>query len=156
MQASGSHKQHACRVLAVLQQPHALVLRRVAGQPLAAKPNLQSLLRCRWPPGVAFSSTFVARVALCVASALQYLHAHCICHGDVYAHNILVDTEGNAILLDYGAFPSMQGQQETLQGDMYIKAKEQSWWPDCSIRTAYLGCMGPYHRHLQCRASHSL
>lgn len=89
----------------MLQQPHALVLRRVAGQPLAAKPNLQSLLRCRWPPDAAFSCAFVARVALCVASALQYLHAHCICHGDVYAHNILADTQGNATLLDYGALP---------------------------------------------------
>ncbi|BDA41958.1 probable leucine-rich repeat-containing protein 7 at N-terminal half [Coccomyxa sp. Obi] len=94
---------HLTRVLATLQQPHALVLKRVAGRPLAAKPNLQSLLRCRWPPDAAFSSAFVARVALCVASALQYLHAHCICHGDVYAHNILVDNEGHATLLDYGA-----------------------------------------------------
>lgn len=92
-------------MLAELQEPHALVLRRVQGQPLAGKPNLQSLLRCRWPPGSAFSPGFVARVALCVASALQYLHAHCICHGDVYAHNILVAADGHATLLDYGASP---------------------------------------------------
>lgn len=96
-----------CRVLAELQEPHALVLKRVRGQPLAAKPNLQSLLRCRWPTNSAFSAAFVARVALCVSSALQYLHAHCICHGDVYAHNILVDAGGHATLLDYGAFSSL-------------------------------------------------
>ncbi|KAK9909089.1 hypothetical protein WJX75_007005 [Coccomyxa subellipsoidea] len=94
---------HLTRVLAELQEPHALVLKRVRGQPLAAKPNLQSLLRCRWPRNSAFSAAFVARVALCVSSALQYLHAHCICHGDVYAHNILVDAGGHATLLDYGA-----------------------------------------------------
>jgi len=89
-------------VLAVLREPHALVLARVAGQPLAAKPNLQSLLRCRWPPGACFAPGWVARVAHCVASALAYLHSRCICHGDVYAHNILADAHGRATLLDYG------------------------------------------------------
>lgn len=94
-----------CRVLAVLREPHALVLARVAGQPLAAKPNLQSLLRCRWPPGCFFAPGSVARMAHCVASALAYLHGHCICHGDVYAHNILADAHGRATLLDYGGRP---------------------------------------------------
>ena len=71
----------ACRVLAAIEEPHALVLNRVAGQPLAQKPNLQVLLRCRWAPGLEFRAAWIAGVAHGVASALAYLHAHCICHG---------------------------------------------------------------------------
>ena len=40
------------RVVGMIEEPHALVLERVFGQPLAAKPNLESLLRCRWAPGL--------------------------------------------------------------------------------------------------------
>jgi Ser/Thr protein kinase RdoA (MazF antagonist) len=38
-----------------------------------------------------------------VQAALAELHRLRICHGDVYAHNVLVDDDGNAVLLDYGA-----------------------------------------------------
>ena len=42
-----------------------------------------------------------------VAKALAYLHGRCICHGDVYAHNVLARTgpgdDGAAVLCDYGA-----------------------------------------------------
>ena len=41
-----------------------------------------------------------------VARALRYLHARHICHGDVYAHNVLARTgpgqDGSAVLCDYG------------------------------------------------------
>jgi serine/threonine protein kinase len=30
------------------------------------------------------------------------MHSKGICHGDVYAHNVLADSEGNAVLCDYG------------------------------------------------------
>lgn len=71
----------ACRVVAVIEEPHALVLQRVEGRPLAAKPNLQSLLRCRWAPGLEFRAAWIAGVAQGVASALAHLHEHRICHG---------------------------------------------------------------------------
>lgn len=35
---------------------------------------------------------------------MSYLHEKGICHGDLYAHNVLVDGEtGAAVLCDYGA-----------------------------------------------------
>ena len=37
-----------------------------------------------------------------VASALAELHRLAICHGDVYAHNVLANASGNAVLCDYG------------------------------------------------------
>ncbi len=35
---------------------------------------------------------------------MSYLHEKAICHGDLYAHNVLVDGEtGAAVLCDFGA-----------------------------------------------------
>lgn len=90
------------KVVGIIDHPHALVLERVWGVPLALKPNFESLLRCRWTQGQTFEVQFVLNVAVCVASALSYLHAHNICHGDVYGHNVLADKQGNSVLCDYG------------------------------------------------------
>ena len=62
-------------VLTTMGKPAALVLARVPGRPLAAKPDLVSLLRCRWAPGCAFAAGWVARVAAGVAAALAHLHS---------------------------------------------------------------------------------
>ena len=69
---------------------------------MADKPNFSSLLRCRWPPTLTFSVRYVLQVGSCVARALKYLHRIRICHGDVYAHNVVADENGNAVLCDYG------------------------------------------------------
>ncbi|GFH08814.1 protein kinase domain-containing protein, partial [Haematococcus lacustris] len=82
-----------------------LLMDLVPGQPLAAKPTSQHLLRCnhvitmvpgvmvvlalRWRPDTQFSLQQVLAIGTALSSALAYLHARCICHGDVYAHNVL-------------------------------------------------------------------
>ncbi|KAL6753508.1 hypothetical protein V8C86DRAFT_3028757 [Haematococcus lacustris] len=103
-----------------------LLMDLVPGQPLAAKPTSQHLLRCnhvitmlpgvmvvlalrlgaaegegegegegapltptRWRPDTQFSLQQVVAIGTALSSALAYLHARCICHGDVYAHNVL-------------------------------------------------------------------
>ena len=91
-----------CRVLGKIAAPHALVLRLVHGQPLALKPDFSSLLRCRWPPGATFSESFVHRVACGCSAAMQSLTQLGVAHGDLYAHNLLADAEGEAVLCDYG------------------------------------------------------
>ena len=70
----------ACKAPAAAEEPRALVLEREAGQPLARKPDLQMLLRSRWALGPELRAAWAAGVALSLASALAYLHAHCICH----------------------------------------------------------------------------
>jgi hypothetical protein len=75
----------------------ALVMDLVRGGPLADKPNSASLLRCRWPDAAlkrhgGYPARGALEVARGVASALAYLHAMGVAHGDVYAHNVLVET----------------------------------------------------------------
>lgn len=55
-----------------------------------------------------------------VARAMSYLHEKSICHGDLYAHNVLVDGEtGAAVLCDFGAsffYPSDRHDSSVLEG----------------------------------------
>lgn len=66
-----------------------LLLDLVDGAPLAAKPTSAHLLRCKWVPGTSFSPAEALAVAGDVAGALAHLHSRRVCHGDVYAHNVL-------------------------------------------------------------------
>ena len=83
--------------------PVGVVMDLITGQPLAAKPNHTSMLRCRWEEGKSYPLRVVLRMAQDVTGALRHLHEKQICHGDVYAHNCLMDEEGNTTLVDYGA-----------------------------------------------------
>jgi len=91
------------RVVGKAGSPLSLVLKHVDGAALADRPNSQSLLRCRWAAGLGFSFAWVVNVSYNVASALSYLHSKGICHGDVYAHNIIASNSGHAVLCDFGA-----------------------------------------------------
>ncbi|CAI5500499.1 unnamed protein product [Closterium sp. Naga37s-1] len=97
---------HLVQVEATVEQPHGVVMRRVFGRAMADPPNGESLLRCRWPPTASYSLATVVAVGKGLASALEWMHARGWAHGDVYAHNVLVDDKDYAILCDYGAsFP---------------------------------------------------
>lgn len=73
-----------------------------SGSPLAAKPTSQHLLRCKWGDDVRFPPRRALGLAAAVADALRYCHAAGICHGDVYAHNVLMDENGTVTLCDFG------------------------------------------------------
>ncbi|GJP82250.1 hypothetical protein CLOP_g12485 [Closterium sp. NIES-67] len=105
MTAAVDH-EHLVQVEATVEQPHGLVMRRVFGSAMADPPNADSLLRCRWTPTASYSLASVLAVGSGLASALEWMHARGWAHGDVYAHNVLVNDEGFAVLCDYGAsFP---------------------------------------------------
>lgn len=55
-------------VRARVREPEALVLRIEPGQPMALKPNFESLLRCRWPADATFTPQCAA--AVCRANRL--------------------------------------------------------------------------------------
>ena len=70
---------------------------------LAGPPSLQSCSRDVYPGDWRLPFAQALRVASGIASALRHLHARGVTHGDLYGHNILIDTAGKALLGDFGA-----------------------------------------------------
>ncbi|MDD5057711.1 MAG: protein kinase [Sideroxydans sp.] len=70
---------------------------------LAAPPSLASCTRDLYPPHLRFTPTSALNIALGIAAAAEHLHAQGILHGDLYAHNILWNPQGDCLLGDFGA-----------------------------------------------------
>jgi len=71
---------------------------------LAKPPTIVEMTRDRYRDAEQFSPRFATTVLAELGRALTYLHAKKVAHGDVYAHNTLVDAETNAVKLgDLGA-----------------------------------------------------
>ena len=70
---------------------------------LAGPPSLASCTRDVYPDTTSFDLVTIRRMALAIASAAAHLHAQGLMHGDLYAHNILHNGLGQALLGDLGA-----------------------------------------------------
>ncbi len=70
---------------------------------LAGPPSLVSCTRDIYADGTLFSQDSAVSIALGIAATAEHLHARGIMHGDLYAHNILHDDAGDALLGDFGA-----------------------------------------------------
>jgi hypothetical protein len=70
---------------------------------LAGPPSLASCTRDVYPETTVFDLASVRRMAWGIASAAAHLHAQGLLHGDLYAHNILHNGLGQALLGDLGA-----------------------------------------------------
>lgn len=70
---------------------------------LGLPPSLQTCTRDNFPAGKYFTMQKCKAILLSIASAAVHLHDKGIAHGDLYAHNILIDEAGHALLGDYGA-----------------------------------------------------
>jgi hypothetical protein len=70
---------------------------------LAGPPSLESCTRDIYPANTRFSLKTMLHLAHGIASAAQHLHSKGIMHGDLYAHNILYNDEGDCLLGDFGA-----------------------------------------------------
>lgn len=106
--AAGGHAHLVAPLGRLVAHPggaQGLVLQRIpAGcRALAAPPSLATCTRDVYPPGQRYASAQAAAVARGVASALAHLHARGLQHGDLYAHNLLVDDRGHGLLSDFGA-----------------------------------------------------
>lgn len=105
---AGSHP-HLIPVQARLiehpEQAMGLLMRLVASdfQSLAGPPSLHSCTRDVYAEDQRFDLAHLLRLASGIASAAQHLHAQGLLHGDLYAHNILHDGQGAALLGDFGA-----------------------------------------------------
>lgn len=66
-------------------------------------PSLESCARDTYHVDTGFSYQFVINTLIDISAACEHMHIQWISHGDLYAHNILVDHEGHAILTDLWA-----------------------------------------------------
>ncbi|MFT0172574.1 leucine-rich repeat-containing protein kinase family protein [Paraburkholderia mimosarum] len=84
---------------------HGLVMELIhpAFGNLAGPPSLESCTRDVYAPDVRFDRPVALQIARGIASAARHLHGRGIMHGDLYAHNILHDGGGRALLGDFGA-----------------------------------------------------
>jgi hypothetical protein len=84
---------------------HGLVMELIDPQfrNLAGPPSLSSCTRDIYDAGTRFDPDSVLGIAYGIAAAASHLHRRGVMHGDLYAHNILYDGAGRALLGDFGA-----------------------------------------------------
>lgn len=82
-----------------------LVLQRIPPgfHNLADPPSFVSCTRDVYADGRRFTTGQARAIATGVSAGLAHLHAQGLVHGDLYAHNILVDALGDSLLGDFGA-----------------------------------------------------
>lgn len=94
------------------QQARGLVMQLISPRfaTLARPPSLESCTRDVYD-GTRLRFDTVLRMATGIASACRHLHDRGINHGDLYAHNILFEENGESLLGDFGAaafYPDVQ------------------------------------------------
>ncbi len=102
----GEHP-HLIKVLSKLQGDErlGLVLEYIpnAYRNLGLPPDFETCTRDTFEEGTLLTPEEVLEVARAIASAAAHLHARGLMHGDLYAHNILINDEGHCYLGDFGA-----------------------------------------------------
>lgn len=70
---------------------------------LGMAPSFVTCTRDTFMEGLTFSLDEVLKIAYGIASASEHLHSHGIMHGDLYAHNMMIDSKAYALYGDFGA-----------------------------------------------------
>lgn len=118
--AAGLHRSLVGASGKIVNHPHStkgLVMPLVeAGYTiLAGPPSLESCTRDEYAPERRFTPSEALHLALGIAAAVAHLHQRGILHGDLYAHNILCNAAGDALLGDFGAATFMPEEAGALQ-----------------------------------------
>lgn len=70
---------------------------------LGLPPSWDTCSRDVFPDGSVFKSHEILKIVTAIASLANHLHQKGIMHGDLYAHNILIDQHTNTLMGDFGA-----------------------------------------------------
>lgn len=70
---------------------------------LGLPPSFASCTRDVFEENIELSIHKLVKVALTIASVSEQLHSKGIIHGDLYAHNILINNDGDTLFGDFGA-----------------------------------------------------
>lgn len=109
---------------------------------LAGPPSLASCTRDIYDPAARFELRAVVRIAHGIASAAAHLHRRGIMHGDLYAHNILHDDHGHALLGDFGA-ASFYDPRDITPGDALQRLEVRAF--GCLLEELIDRCDAPTH-----------
>lgn len=80
---------------------------------LGGPPSFASCTRDVFAEGTSFTLQAIFKIAEGIASAAAHLHSKGIMHGDLYAHNILVDKDAHPLFGDFGA-ATMYDKSDTI------------------------------------------
>ncbi len=70
---------------------------------LGLPPSLVTCTRDTFSAGTLFSSSTIATISLQMASTMAHLHQQAVSHGDLYAHNTMVNEQADMLFGDFGA-----------------------------------------------------
>lgn len=93
---------------------------------LGNPPTLQTCTRDTYEKGTYFSFKRLMSILLDVASSAEHLHARNIMHGDLYAHNILINDSGHSLLSDFGA-ATIYGHIKSIEGSAFERLEVRAF-----------------------------
>ena len=85
---------------------------------LGLPPSLTSCTRDTFPEGTTLEIAYITKIAFSMADTLRHLHENSISHGDIYAHNTMVDEQANILFGDFGAASNLNELPEKQQSAM--------------------------------------
>lgn len=106
--AVGNHKNLVPIVGAIKNHPegkNGLVMELIPSDfyNLGKPPSLITCTRDVFDVKSTYTYNDILKIAQSIASVCNHMHSKGISHGDLYAHNILIDKNANCLLGDYGA-----------------------------------------------------
>lgn len=120
--------QVLARVSSVDQQGLMMDLILSTYKNLGLPPSLKTCTRDTFNSDTEFTAETILSITKSVASALDHLHGRGLCHGDLYAHNILISDDGGVLLTDFGAASKIPKHQKVLM--MRIEMRALGWLMD--------------------------
>jgi hypothetical protein len=93
---------------------------------LGNPPNFETCTRDVFEKSTIFSSSELLKIAKSIASVSAQLHSKGINHGDLYAHNILVNKTADCLLGDFGAASFYDIESETANNIERIEVRAYS------------------------------
>jgi hypothetical protein len=85
---------------------------------LGLPPSLVSCTRDTFTEGTSFNINQIITIAMCMADTLRHLHENKVSHGDIYAHNTMIDEQANMLLGDFGAASDLSSLPKAQQSAM--------------------------------------
>ena len=129
---AGEHKSLIKVIAKIMSKEQlALVMELIPARfyNLGLPPSLVSCTRDTFPNDAKLEVSDILKIALSMADALRHLHENNVSHGDIYAHNTMIDEEANMLFGDFGAASNLNVLPERQQIAMQ------------SIEVRALGCL---------------